>query len=151
MRVSRSILSFVALLFLAQTVFAKGDAPTAPKVKEMIAKTRKVIVHAASVVKENKGTGKDDLRKAIVHNKAARAALKKQKLGVAAHLTLKARGFARDAIKANKGAKEAPEKDTPAETAAAESADPKEADAEVADADKSTPADATEDKDADSK
>lgn len=132
-------------VFLAQPVFA--DPPTAPKVKEMIAKTRKVVVHAAKVVKENKGTGKEDLRKAVVNNKAARSALKKQKLGVAAHLTLKARGFARDAVKANKGAKEPPAdtKDTPTETAAAESADPKEVDTEVADADKSTPPDATED------
>jgi hypothetical protein len=133
------VMVWFAALLVCSVAFAM-DAPDQPKVRKMVSKTHAVIVKAHDVVKKS-GKGKDDLRSAFVHQHAARSAMKKGKLKVAAHLTLKARGFARAALKANadQAAAAADSTDTKEETQAADGATPADAQAEVADSDKATP------------
>jgi hypothetical protein len=145
------IVMMLGMAFLAGSALAQprssGDAT---KVKTMLVKTHKLIAHAASSVKSS-GKGKTELHKAIVANKAARAALTKGKVLIAAHLTLKARAEARLALKANSAAPAAPAdtaSDTPEETQAAAGADPAQAQSETDAAASSTPA--TDDANADS-
>ena len=91
-----------------------------PPARVAIARTRALITRAAQVVKKG-GQGKVELRNAVVHNRAARATLHRGKPKVAMSLTLKARGFARAAIQANKEkVPAAEEKDPPAEVKEAE-------------------------------
>lgn len=148
MKIQRVMWMLVALAFAAGSAFAQK--PDAAKVKQMLTKTHKVIAHASAVVKKD-GKGKEDLHKAIVRNKAARKSLKQGKPLVAAYLTLKARNFARAAIKANHAAVPKEEAaDAPEEAKAAEGADTAQADSVVSETDQEVPATAdSEDADAD--
>ena len=116
---------------------AGGSAPGT--VTGSIQQTAGLIRRAALIVKRG-GRGKRELRGAVTHNQAARASVRENRPTIAVHLTLKARNFAREAIRANQGAlTKADAANTPAETKAAAGADPAEAQAAVAEADKTVP------------
>ena len=81
----------------------KGKKEMSPEVKVAIGKTRELVLEAAKAVKSGGGKEKDQLRKAIVQQKAARKAGKRGKDQVALHLTGQAREAARAVIEANGG------------------------------------------------
>ena len=81
----------------------KGKKEMSPEVKVAIGKTRELVLEAAKAVKSGGGKQKDQLRKAIVQQKAARKAGKRGKDQVALHLTGQAREAARAVIEANGG------------------------------------------------
>ena len=83
----------------------KGKKEMSPEVKVAIGKTRELVLEAAKAVKSG-GKEKDQLRKAIVQQKAARKAAKRGKDKVALHLTGQARETARAVIAANGGSTE---------------------------------------------
>ena len=130
----------VAVGLCLALVCAVAQAKDHPVAHHALQRTHQVIVHAAHAVKKG-GEGKVDLRKAAVHQRAARAALHNNKPAVAMSLTLKARAFARAAIKANKGETLTQEEstDAPEETQAAQGASEADANAAVAEADKAVP------------
>lgn len=133
------VLGLFALAAPAQADKVPPPAHRGAPVVRAIHRTRTIIARAVTAVKKN-GQGKDELRKGVVYNRAARATLRKGKPKVAMHLTLKARGFARAAIKANKETLAAAEdKDEPAEVKEAEAAPEAEAQAAVAEAEKEVP------------
>jgi hypothetical protein len=84
----------------------KGKKEMSPEVKVAIGKTRELVLQAAKAVKSGGGKEKDQLRKAIVQQKAARKAGKRGKDQVALHLTGQARQAARAVIEANGGSTE---------------------------------------------
>lgn len=137
----RTIALLVALGLLVHAAPAvAGGRGNGPKVvTRAITRTHGVIEAAAAAVKSGK-QGKPELRKAVVHNLAARATLRKGDAALAAHLTLKARGFARDALRANqRPVPKSDETDAPEETAAAQGAKESAAAAPLAAADKEIP------------
>ena len=98
-------------------------------VAKMVHHTHAMLVHAWNLCKKE-GQDKEDLREAYVYQHAAWQALKDHKLGLAAHLTLAARGEARKVITANKGKLKAEQAaDKPEETQAAADAKPEDAQA----------------------
>src|SRR5947208_3254104 len=83
-----------------------GGAAGAEETERSIARTHRAISSAADAINRNdcpKGcpdTGPAELRKAVVHNAAARICLKKDQTRTAMFLTLKARKIAKDIIAA---------------------------------------------------
>jgi hypothetical protein len=118
----------------------KQPKKTAPIISKIaLAKTHKLLVAAVVAVKKGQ-LGKVQLRKGVVHQRAARWAYRHERLPLATFLTLKARKFARDVIKLNKEklAKKL-ETDDPKEIEAAVGSSEKEAAQAVSDAEKSAP------------
>ena len=71
-------------------------------VRKIIEKTRRILRRAAEAVNKG-GKEKDKLRSAFVHQQGARAALRRDKPIIAAHLSLEARRMARMVSQANGG------------------------------------------------
>ncbi len=108
----------------------KGKKEMSPEVKEAIGKTRELVVEAARAAKTG-GKEKDELRKAMVQQKAARKAAKRGKDQVALHLTGQARQAARAVIAANGGSEETTGNDAELATADATGSEEFTADAEA--------------------
>ncbi|OIP32902.1 MAG: hypothetical protein AUK47_19860 [Deltaproteobacteria bacterium CG2_30_63_29] len=122
------MLSLVASGSVAPGTLFAGDQPQLSKkemkklvkrVDQSLKNTDKVIKYAAKAAQEG-GSLKGRLRNAIVHQRAARAALKGEKFRVAIRLTLEARSLAGHVIKGNKAKKIDEQEPTAAETTDAE-------------------------------
>lgn len=119
--------SVVSFSLVDPAVCSAGESKLSKKEKKKLVKrmdqslknTDKVLKHAAKAAKDG-GSLKGRLRNAIVHQRAARAAMKSEKYKVATKLTLEARVLAGHVIKGNKAKKLDEQEPTSAETADAE-------------------------------
>lgn len=115
------------------------QAPRDPGIAKIVKKTDELLIRAHGAAKAG-GEKKAEFRTAWVKQRAAREAMRHERLALSARLSLEARAVARKVIEAN-GQKLGPDdtKDDPAEIKAAEGASDADAEAAVKAEDPKTP------------